>query len=577
MHLKPLYNLLFIALVGMKTEKLLVLSLFLIALASVASAASAHTLAYEATVKGSDAEVKVTRKLEYDTAYTWFNVSLWVPLDAEIVSIRDSLGTITDYAQEGTSVDFDTHQGTKRKKETITLVYKTRDVVDSNFDPLKELNLPLGGFTESPTTVKVILPSNALYATVTNGFEVDVNGKTLIAYGDGATYITAVFTGALGEEYGDYLLLPQNSNKKEELRELVRKASEWVQLIPRLKGFAPENKQFTLVVLQSSDYNEYVDEWSAGVYNKSIKAIVLREDENTQWKNSLSTLLHETGHAYDYELMPWVDSNWSWFTEGMSDYIERFVPTLQGKVNPAPFNFASTARYLEDGNVYTWGPSRDRNELWAYYQEGRDWIKTWTPSDENQTSEQRGFGYALSEFIMAHKAWRDGGPESIHYSFKELVKEREDVNDSEEFNEIAMKALNVDLRPCYSSSREEFDSCIDSVNNARLSIPPASSVEMLSSKDFQDAYGEETDFQAMLDSTYAAREEAARLLAERDANPLAGESEEDLVVIAVIIIVALLFIIGFVWALVKVFSRIIGALRPKQPLDQAAAKKKPKK
>ncbi|MFB6147981.1 MAG: hypothetical protein ABEJ66_03785, partial [Candidatus Nanohaloarchaea archaeon] len=99
----------------------------------------------------------------------------------------------------------------------------------------------------------------------------------------------------------------------------------------------------------------------------------------------------------------------------------------------------------------------DREVLWNYYQEGRDFMKTWSAMESRP--EIRSFGYAYSELIIRNYVARMNGSLRELYSHLSLNYKISDPQQKWRFY-----SQYLDMTPCKYESRDRFRECLETIN-----------------------------------------------------------------------------------------------------------------
>ncbi|MBL7160483.1 MAG: hypothetical protein ISS93_01380 [Candidatus Aenigmarchaeota archaeon] len=411
---------------------------------------------YDISIDGNAAIVNAT--FEVYTSQSGEKVNYWstsfsLPENAEILELRDSKGEITEYTFDKGKLSLETNKGGLKEKEVIYLLYKLENSVNNEFSPLKKLNLSLPAFEnvredvpDEQTFVSLEVSEQIHSAIPSLGFVSNVGDKDIQFSGDGPIAFTVWF-GDGGKLYRHYALFGDGD---------ATQADSGFGIVPSVTGLPLEYSRIPVVVLPDQEYNQRVNEWSAGEFRGGV--IFLRGNI------SLATLLHETTHAFNERALRWQRVEVAWFDEGVAKYVEFLVNIEAGKRQAEIFG--KPLKWTEGFMIYTLTSHSSPEELWDYYQEEKKFMESWSTDD----ASTREFGYTFSELFIRDFVRREG-PEALHEVFEGLLKVERDAETPEEYNSILLGLLGSDLRPCYSQKKEEFESCLDSINAMTPQIP----------------------------------------------------------------------------------------------------------
>ncbi len=216
--------------------------------------------------------------------------------------------------------------------------------------------------------------------------------------------------------------------------------------------------------MTDSDYDRLVNEWSSGEYVGG--GIKIREPESIE-DSFVPVLAHEVVHGLNDRRLNWDETRSSYFDEGVSKYVESLMRKKiynEGKTNRKPaelFGEEKEYRIRRDGQRYivTVPPKGDKEVLWNYYQQDRDFMKEWSAFSSSD-SDTRSFGYAYSELVVSNYIARDGG--SIRQLYSDLKVDRKIRSTEEKWN---LLSEHLDMTPCKYEDRQRFENCIDDINN----------------------------------------------------------------------------------------------------------------
>ncbi|MDY6774688.1 MAG: hypothetical protein SV253_01130 [Halobacteria archaeon] len=427
--------------------------------------------AYEVDVDGSTAEVTASFDLYSDDPVNYWTTSFGVPEGSRIVSVEDTHGDITDYSLEGSTLRVETNKAERRTKETVTVEFTVPDVVRSHYNGVRVVSLSLSGYEDlredvpdEVTTVAVRSDERILAESHSFGFESETEPRRAVYEGEGPVNIYMT-VGDGGKTYDHYRLFGDGN---------LTRADELYSLVPSVTGFEAETAggRHPVVSLPDDVYDEKVNRWSQGQY-RTGGLILVRESVLRQGKSGAPVVLHEVTHAYNEEALRWSRPRISWFNEGTAQYVEFVATNRVGARQPEIFG--ETVKWEGDckgrdgdGNarcVYRLPPRKTPEDLWEYYRSGSDFMVDWSPDNPRN----RAFGYAFSELAVRNYA-RQNGEDGLRDVYSSLLGVDRQVSDSRESNQKLLSIMETDLRPCYSDSRSEFGSCLDSVNEMQADI-----------------------------------------------------------------------------------------------------------
>jgi len=412
---------------------------------------------YDITVEGSSILVNTT--FELYTSDPGEKVNYWkstftLPPRSTIISISDSKGKITEYNFTDNVISFETNSGGRREKEVVSVLFRSNDIVDTTYSPLKRMNISLAAFGDQrpdlpdEKTFVTVNVNNIISYTSSLGF-VSQEGESEVTFaGDGPASITLNF--GRGEEY-DHFILFGGAN--------ISLVDNMYGIIPAVTGFVPKYKRFPVIVLDDEEYNTQVNDWSEGQFSSGV--ILIRRSVVSE-PTFPGVLLHEATHGFNEHALRWDNTRVTWFDEGVAQYVE-FLANQQLRVRE-PEIFGDPVKWVEGFKVFTLPPRSSGDELWNYYVTSMKFMEGWNPK-ESQTRE---FGYAFGE-LMVREFVMGGG--NLHEVFNDLFEIEETIGDISQKNAVILELLDSDFKPCYSSSRTGFDECIEEINDMEPDVP----------------------------------------------------------------------------------------------------------
>lgn len=442
---------------------LLLSALFLFLFVSVGAASA--TTQYNVEVENSSATMNVSFELYSGEGGTNTWTTTWtLPEGAEVVSLSDSRGPITDYRREGSNLVFETNPGPRRPREVVYLKLRLDDVIREEYGDLKLIQLNLPGFSDRQegvpdevTQARITTDTRLLSESHSWGTNYSIGNYSARYKGEGGLSIYLSMSDG-GTEYDNYVVFGDGN---------VSDADELYSIIPSVTGYGIDVNKHPVVVLPDGEYDEKLSPWSEGRYMTG-GLIFVRESAFDD--GATDVLLHETTHAYNEKALAW-GPGVGWFNEGVAKYIEFLSSNELGVRQPEIFGEAISWKKECTRNgrrgicTYVLEPRGQPDDLWNYYQDGTDYMVSWSPSGRNE-----GFGYAFSELQIRNYV-RQNGASSLHPVYNELRERQETIDDPQRASTIVLEAMGTDLTPCNRESRQSFRMCLESVNSMDPEIP----------------------------------------------------------------------------------------------------------
>lgn len=364
------------------------------------------------------------------------------PEGAELIGISDSLGEIDEYTVEERSVSIQTNSGQARENETVKMGFRIDREAEEVYNGLYKRELSLAGFGGRETS-GVVNVDDLLSGKTSFGFETGFEGEEMRFQGRGPVYLRFKFGDGYETRYfsffGDY-------------RENASKAYE----VPvGTMGIYQDFERFPVAVMPDEVYDEKVNNWSSGEYVSG--SMTMRESLGDDF---LPVLAHEVVHGLNDRVLKWDATRSSYIDEGVAEHIESLVRKGEGLRTRNLFGGEKVYREKVNGTTYqyTLESKGDRDALWNYYNNDREFMKSWNAMESIQAN--RKFGYAYSELIIKNYIANMNGSLRDFYSQLDVGKE---VAGAEEKWEIYSEIF--DMTPCRYESYERFQDCLESVNN----------------------------------------------------------------------------------------------------------------
>jgi hypothetical protein len=405
---------------------------------------AAAQVSYDIEAGENSVEMNSTIVLECDTQDENCPVNSWqvswdIPENAEVVSLEDSQGVIEDYSIDRDTLSFQTNTGPRRSSERIDIeLYIEEDA--EKFGDLYRREVSLPGF-QGKSNQGTLQVENLLSATISSDFGKSFGEKRVNFSGSGASNVQINF--GEGEEVGEYVFFGDR----------VDNSSLAYRIAVGTTGRTQDFPKIPVRVLPDEEYDQKVSEWSGGEYTSGLIRIRQNPEEN-----QAAVLAEETVHSFNDAAFSFDKTSSSWLDEGIAGYTQAMVRKKMLGRDKTREVFGKDTSYREtreEGIYRVTKPSKgDKEELWEYYQEDRDFMKGWSPED----SSRRDFGYAYSELIVRNWVSQNNSVRGIYGEIGD-----QELNSNDEKWEYYSDFM--DLTPCKSESRERFDRCLERINS----------------------------------------------------------------------------------------------------------------
>ena len=438
-------------------KKIAVLFL-LISFSMTASADVSHSIQ-----TGVD-QVKInsTIKLSCDLSGPNCPVNKWqlkwqLPEGAKTIAVKDSIGEIEDYKVSDNTLSITTNSGDRRSSETVKIQMRIDRDAKEVYRGLYKREFSLAGFKGEKNTGTLKSP-DLLSGWTSHGFDTAYGSESLNFSGEGSLALRIKF--GEGEETPYYEFFGSNPAENTSLA---------YEVSVGMTGLVQQFERFPVASMDSEYFESSVAEWSAGEYvGGSIK---IREDlEESEY---VPVLAHEVVHGLNDRQLNWDQTKSSYMEEGTGKYVEFLLERKMKGMGRVGELFGDEVTYREereDGNYKITIPSSgDRDRLWEYYQNDRDFMKTWTPMSSEDT---RDFGYAYSELIVRNYVANDQGSLKDVYREVEVDKPIESVE-----TKWNLYRQFMDMTPCKYPDRERFNQCLENVNDYNYQVYRAENID----------------------------------------------------------------------------------------------------
>ena len=412
---------------------------FLILFAAVFLVGSAVSqVYYEGQIDSDNSRINMSLKLDCDPGncpVSVWRVTMNVPTSADIVEVKSARGEVQETDRNGGDLKVKSRTPPS-ESEKITIVYDVKDDRKHVYSGLFTQRINLPGFNDESNSGTLEI-KNLLSASPSRGFEISKKRDGLNYTGLGPGSVTVAtgqgFETKYYEFFGDD---PENT-------------SIAYEVTAGTLGFNQRFERLPVAVMPDREYNESINTWSAGQYTNAT--LVVRDSLEEDF---LPILAHETVHAFNDQRLKWSAES-SWFDEGVSRYIEYLTKkALEGETRTRPLFWEDrTFTKYEDGARYRYTlPSKgEKDALWQYYQDERDFIKHWSPESGN-----RDFGYSYAELVIRNHVSNGNSLSELYENVDKRV-----LTDEGKWDLVSRE---VDLTPCKFDSRERFDACLEKIN-----------------------------------------------------------------------------------------------------------------
>lgn len=403
---------------------------------------------HEITADEDSAMINTTVEMNCQEGQGQCPVNRWritwdLPDEADIISIKDSLGEINDYERNGDQVSITSNSGDRRTSETIQISMRINREAEQIHKGLYKREFSLPGFKGEETS-GYIQNEDIVSGWTGYGFQPVFRQENMSFKGEGSSRIRINFGEGNATDYYEFFGgKPENTSLPYEIA-------------VGMTGNVQDFDRFPVALMKENAYEDSVVSWSSGEYVGG--SFRMRKNLGEDF---LPVMAHETVHGLNDRELKWDQTSSTWFDEGTSKYVESLVEIkLKGRERSRNL-FGEDVEYTErrNGSRYriTLPSKGDKDELWNYYQENQDFMKYWNPS---AYPDRRSFGYAYSELIVKNHLVHQNG--SLDGLYEEIDPGRR-IESSEE--KWSFYSQEMDLSPCRYEEREKFNECIDEINS----------------------------------------------------------------------------------------------------------------
>lgn len=421
---------------------------FLLAAFSFTAAAEVYHEA-EVSEQGMLLNTSIQLECENNCPVSRWSLTWQLPDSADVIGVKDSIGEIDEYTVQNDRIQVTTNSGPQRMNETVLLQMNVTEDSEEIYNGLYQRRISLPGFSGEESS-GVIHAENLISGWKGYGFETSYTDSSMKFQGEGPVNLRLKFGKGNETDYytffGDY----------------TGDVSQAYEISIGNTGLEQDFEHFPVASMPSDVYNRTANRWSAGEYLGG--SMMIRQELGD---NYVPVLAHETVHGLNDRELNWDRTSSAYFDEGTSEYVEYLVRKKLSAgdedVRPPGEVFGEDVRWDPDpgdGRYSLIPSSGDRDELWQYYQDDRDFMKTWSSKD----AAYRGFGYAYSQLLVQNYVVNGGRLSEL---YRELGGDRK-VGDSEE--KWSIYSEHLDMEPCNFDNREKFNSCLDRINEYDYSV-----------------------------------------------------------------------------------------------------------
>ncbi len=426
--------------------------------------ATTHGLStFHIQVEGSDALVTANLTVSSEEPVNYWEISWIKPTNASIISIKDRHGPIDSYTVNSDTVSIQTNTETPRQRDRITIRMRIPNAVNTHYSPINQLELSLPGFQNENTTV-VVNTSHILAGKTPLGFTEYYSDSMFVTQGKGPVSIHLLFANR-SPRYkhffitGEYNLTP---------------ADRLYYLPQGITGRKLPYKTLAIAVLPEHQYKQEAWKWSEGTY---VGAGLILMPQSVFANNSIPVpiILHEATHAINARVLQWDRSNQSWFDEGVAQYVELLAQRKRNEHVPALFG--EPRQFVKNGQRYVLKPRQTPDNLWEYYQNNRQFMHRWHPTQ----AHIRSFGYAYSE-LMIRAYVAENSPDSLHTVYEQLAQRKQPVKRPRTSSQLILSVMNFTSQPCFATDKSILIECLNRIQQANYSVPIVASDEQRNQK-----------------------------------------------------------------------------------------------
>lgn len=370
------------------------------------------------------------------------------PEEAEIIKVKDDRGDI-DYTKQNNVIEIP-GEVTTRNNRTIRIEAVVETPAEEIYNGLYTRSLSLPSF-EDKQTQGLLKNDNIISGTVRPDFETSFKQEKVEFDGKGPGNAEINFGEGNTTEY--YKIFGEDI---EEIDTAFRVAIGTTEI-------ESEYKYFAVALMPEHKYEANFDSWSAGTYSSGV--IALRENLEDQL---LPVTAHETVHALNHHKLEWDETDSAYFDEGVAEYSEflmtkKLYSKEERTTGPGEL-FGDEKRYddPEDQRRYYKVPPRgDREDLWEYYRNDKEFMKEWSPNKGD-----RDLGYPYSQLIVRYYVKNNGSLAELYESMPS-----ESIDSYEEKWDFFSK--HMEMEPCNYDERERFESCLEQINSFEYEVNTA--------------------------------------------------------------------------------------------------------
>jgi hypothetical protein len=443
-------------------------------LALFATIASAQALVFHNVTLGQT-ESRVLTEIYWPTAPEEYEQD-WGISPARFVKVWDEQGDVPFTAANDT-IKFGVRPPRSGYAKSVFIEYNTSWGLDGSLHPLYLHSLPLTSFNDAPTLY--VFRNEFLFNIAPNlaGFNRSFTPGEIRVLGKGGATFTLSY-GQARRRYAHFGVFGLELD--------LGPVDTHYRTIYAVLGHQPPIIGLPIVVLEEAEYKRRIGGRSIGAYRGGTGVLYVLLKPGIQPEGYAPIVLHEAAHAHFDQLFPWNYQSSTWFTEGISEYVEAAVQRALFYDHSEYFGnelklYGDDARRYYNaflrgfvpwsepvGTEYITIPSTGTpRDLWDYYRYRQDYMTGWNAAQDPDTAD---FGYAYGTFLVA-RAIREHGIEAFHAAIANLTRVDHAVTEPEEFRDLVTAALGTDFEPCNAPTYAQVEACAAQLNQF-LKLPP---------------------------------------------------------------------------------------------------------
>jgi hypothetical protein len=428
---------------------------------------------YDIALDGDTATVNATIELYPDNPdrTTRYSTTWGLPEETTVHAVRDSSGPI-DYERTSSGVSFTTEIAAEQDKDVVEIDATVDGIVAEEHNAVALVTFQLSGFRDSKPAVpeevtQVQLRSDRDLLAGSHSVGVDAAMATRTANYSGAGPVNVQLTMSNGGKQYDNLVLFGDGDLS------VADNLYWVPVA--VTGFHPPVNRYPVIVYSDEEYDERIDQWSAGQYRSG--GLIFVRESTIDSDQAPAVVLHEVMHGFNDHALNWVRGDRAWVDEGTAKYVEWLINAKRDVPQAEIFGEQVSWR-CGDQTRCSYEPRGTPDQLWDFYERDPTFLATWSPL-QSPDAETRRFGYALSELVIRDYVRRNGADalQTAYDDFRAVNQDSGEELGGTAATQQVQRILGSDLQPCASEDRSVFAACLDAVNTMDAEIPEQRAID----------------------------------------------------------------------------------------------------